>query len=344
MACVTDRPLITILTPCFNEEQNVRELYEAVREVFAGLPGYRYHHLFIDNASSDRTVAILREIARRDPNVRVIVNTRNFGQVRSPFHALLQADGDAVIGIVCDFQDPPGMIADFLEKWREGYKIVLGVKAGSAEPGLLYALRSAYYRTLARMSNVELVINATGFGLLDRQVIEDLRQIDDPYPYFRGLIAELGYPSAKVPYHQPRRERGITKNNFFTLYDLAMLGLTTHSKAPLRLAAMAGFAMSLVSLLTAIAYLVYKLLYWDRFVAGAAPILIGVFFFSSVQLFFIGILGEYIGAIHTHVARRPLVIEAERINFEKGPSTAQGRAPIEPREARIAHVERSSST
>jgi glycosyltransferase involved in cell wall biosynthesis len=310
---------ITILTPCFNEEENVRPLYDAVKAVFAGLPQYTYEHLFIDNASKDRTVAILREIAGTDRNVKVIVNARNFGHIRSPYHALLQTTGDAVIGIVADFQDPPEMIPQFLEKWEQGFKVVMSVKDGAEESPLFYAVRSAYYNLIARLSEVELVRNFTGFGLYDRQVLEVLRQIDDPYPYFRGLIADIGFESAKLYYKQPRRRRGFTKNNFYSLYDTAMLGITNHTKVPLRLATFSGFLMSGVSLLVAFGYLVAKLVFWDWLTAGVAPILISLFFFSSVQLFFIGILGEYIGAIFTQVQKRPLVIEKERINFGPAP-------------------------
>jgi polyisoprenyl-phosphate glycosyltransferase len=313
------RKHVTILTPCFNEEDNVRPLYEAVKRVFAGLPQYTYEHLFIDNASKDRTVPILKEIAAADPNVKIIVNARNFGQVRSPYHALLQATGDAVIGIVADFQDPPEMIAQFLAKWEEGYKIVLGVKAESEETRVFFLLRSFYYWLVAKLSDVELTQQATGFGLYDRQVVEVLRRIDDPYPYFRGLIADIGFESFKIPYKQPARKRGLTKNNFYSLYDMAMLGITNHSKVPLRVATMAGFLMSAVSLVLAVGYLVAKLIFWNWFTVGVAPILIGLFFFSSVQLFFIGIIGEYVGAIHTQVQKRPLVIERERINFGPPP-------------------------
>jgi glycosyltransferase involved in cell wall biosynthesis len=307
---------ITILTPCYNEEENVRPLYEAVKRIFAGLPQYTYDHLFIDNASRDHTVDILRKIAGDDPNVRVIVNARNFGHIRSPYHALLQTTGDAVIGMAADFQDPPEMIPQFLEKWEEGYKLVLGVKESAEESRLMYALRSCYYRLVARLSAVELTRNSTGFGLYDHRVVEILRQIDDPYPYFRGLIADIGFESYKIPYKQPNRRGGITKNNWYSLYDLGMLGITNHSKVPLRLATMAGFSMGVLSLFLAFGYLVAKLIFWNWFEAGIAPILMSLFFFSSVQLFFIGIIGEYIGAIHTQVQKRPLVIEKERINFD----------------------------
>ena len=315
-ALTRTRKHVSVVTPCYNEEGNVRALYEAVKQVFAGLGHYTYEHIFIDNASKDATLAILKDIAREDRNVKVIANARNFGHIRSPYHGLLQATGDAVILLVADFQDPPALIADFLAKWTEGYKIVLGVKVEADESRLMYAVRSCYYGLVSRLADVELTRQFTGFGLYDRRIIEILRQIDDPYPYFRGLIADIGFESYKVPYRQPRRRRGITKNNFYTLYDLAMLGITNHSKVPLRLATMSGFLMSGLSLLAAFAYLVAKLVFWDWLTVGVAPILISLFFFSSVQLFFIGILGEYLGAIHTQVQKRPLVIEQERINFD----------------------------
>ncbi len=308
---------ISIVTPCYNEEGNVRELYAAVKNGFARLGKYWYEHIFIDNASTDNTVAVLKEIAGKDPNVKVIVNTRNFGHIRSPVHALFQTSGDAVFHLAADFQDPPGLISDFLRKWEEGYPIVLGVKAASDESPLFFLLRKTYYQVLSRLATVELVNNATGFGLYDRKVIDSLRKIDDPYPYFRGLIADLGYESFKITYHQPQRRRGLTKNNFYTLYDIGMLGLTNHSKVPLRLAAMLGFGSAFVSALIGLGYLVMKLLYWNRFEAGMAPMVIGLFFFASVQLLFTGIIGEYIGAIYTQVQKRPLVVEKERINFDR---------------------------
>jgi len=319
---------ISVVTPCFNEEANVRALCAAVKGVFAQLGKYTYEHIFIDNASTDGTVAILKEIARTDKNVKIIVNARNFGHIRSPFHAIFQASGDAVIGLVADFQDPPAMIADFLRKWEEGYKIVLAVRTEGEESTVMYALRSLYYKLAARLSDVELLEHVTGFGLYDRRVIDILRQIDDPYPYFRGLLADIGFKSFKIPYKQNKRKHGLTKNNFYTLYDLAMLGITNHSKVPLRVATMAGLLMSGLSLLVAFGYLVAKLVFWDWLTVGTAPILISLFFFSSVQLFFLGMLGEYIGAIHTQVKKRPLVIESERVNFDPAPVPgAETKAP-----------------
>jgi glycosyltransferase involved in cell wall biosynthesis len=321
------RKHITVVTPCYNEVENVRELYEAVKQVFAGLPQYTYDHIYIDNASKDGTADVLRELAAEDPNVRVIINARNFGHVRSPYHGLLQGEGDAVITMAADFQDPPSLIPDFLRRWEEGYKIVVGVKVAAEESGLMFALRSIYYGLAAKLADVQLMQHVTGFGLYDRRVVEILKRIDDPYPYARGLIADIGLDCCQVPYRQPQRRRGITKNNFYSLYDVAMLGITNHSKIPLRVATMAGFVMSAGALCMAFAYLVAKLLVWNWLNAGVAPMLISLFFFSSVQLFFIGILGEYLGAIHTQVQKRPLVIEKERINFGPRECTSPFLAP-----------------
>ncbi|MGP8153526.1 MAG: glycosyltransferase family 2 protein [Smithella sp.] len=307
---------ISIVTGCYNEEENVQELYERVKKVMSSLNNYRYEHIFIDNASKDRTVDILRRIAKHDRNVKVIINTRNFGHIRSPYHAILQAKGDAVIGIVADLQDPPEMIPQFIKKWEEGYKLVIGVKAASDESPIFFAIRKLYYKIIGTLSEIDIIKNFTGFGLYDQKVIEILRHIDDPYPYFRGLICEIGYERAIILYNQPVRKRGFTKNNFYTLYDLAMLGITNHSKVPLRLATMTGFVLAILSLLGALGYFIYKLIFWKSFSVGMAPLVIGLFFFSSVQLFFIGIIGEYIGSIQTQVLKRPLVIEKERINFD----------------------------
>ncbi len=307
--------LLSIITPCFNEEDNVRPLYEKVKDVMSAPPGYDYEHIFIDNDSSDGTVEELRKIAAQDKRIRVIVNARNFGHIRSPYHAVLQARGDAIITMASDFQDPPDLIREFIKKWEEGYKIVLAVKNNSQESAVMFAVRSLYYKTLSRLSETELVNNFTGFGLYDKEVIDIIRGIDDPYPYFRGLIAEIGFEPAKIEFVQPTRKRGITKNNFYTLYDLAMLGLTSHSKVPLRLATMMGFLSAGVSFLVGLFYLFYKLLYWNSFNVGLGPVVIGLFFVASIQLFFLGIVGEYVGSIHTQVKKRPLVIEKERINF-----------------------------
>lgn len=305
---------ITVVTPCFNEEENVEAVYSETRRIFSTIPEVTYDHLFIDNASTDTTVSKLRSIAAADPNVSVIVNARNFGHIRSPMYGLLQAKGDAVILLVADLQDPPELMREFVKNWLAGAPIVIGVKPEAKESALFFALRRMYYRLVTRIANVKLIQNFTGFGLYDRKVIEILRQIDDPYPYFRGLVCEIGFDVIQLPYVQPRRKRGISKNNFYTLYDIAMLGITSHSKVPLRLATIAGFFLSGVSLCVSFIYLVLKLLYWNSFSMGSAPMLIGLFFFSSVQLFFIGLLGEYVGAILTYAQKRPLVVERERIN------------------------------
>jgi glycosyltransferase involved in cell wall biosynthesis len=307
--------LISVVSGCYNEEENVRECYEQVKRVFAEVGTYRYEHIFIDNASKDKTVAILREIAARDKNVKVIVNARNFGHIRSPHHAMIQARGDAVISLVSDLQDPPELIKEFLKKWEEGFRVVIAVKADSEESPVFFAIRKLYYELVSRLAEIDLTKNFTGFGLYDRRFIDILAEIDDPYPYFRGLVSEIGFPLAKIPYHQPVRKRGITSNNFYRLYDMAMLGITNHSKVPLRLATMIGFLVSFLSLCIAFGYFVMKLLYWNSFQLGLAPLEIGLFFFGSVQLFFIGILGEYIGSIYTQVQKRPHVVELERINF-----------------------------
>lgn len=307
---------ISIVTPCFNEEKNVEELYRGVKEIFRQLPDYHYEHIFIDNCSTDQTVALLKEIAAQDPQVKIIINARNFGHIRSPFYGLLQATGDAVILMAADFQDPLELIPRFIEKWESGFPIVIGTKVQSHESAIMFAIRKFYYHLVARIANVRLIKNFTGFGLYDQSIIKILRQIDDPYPYFRGLISDIGFEIAEIPFVQPVRKRGITKNNFYTLYDIAMLGITSHSKVPIRLATMAGFALSAVSFFMALLFFVLKLLFWNSFSLGMAPILIGLFFFSSIQLFFIGLLGEYITSIHTLVQKRPLVIEKGRVNFE----------------------------
>ena len=309
------RKTITVVAGCYNEQDNVEELYSRVKAVFDELGRYEFEMIFIDNASRDNTVAILRKLAESDKRVKVIVNARNFGAIRSGYYALTQAGGNAVVAMASDLQDPPDLIKDFVAQWEKGYKVVLAIKTATNESQLFHFVRSAYYKMVKYLADTELNDHSTGFGLYDRQVIGILRKLDDPYPYFRGLISEIGFESAKVPFTQPQRKRGITKNNFYTLYDLAMLGLTSHSKIPLRVATMLGFAMSLLSLLVAVLYTAYKLLFWQNFPVGIAPVVIGLFLFSSVQLFFVGILGEYIGAIHTQVLHRPLVVEKERINF-----------------------------
>jgi polyisoprenyl-phosphate glycosyltransferase len=308
---------ISIVSGCFNEEENVRELWQRIGRVMADqLPNYTYELIIIDNCSTDRTPEILREICREDKRVKVIFNNRNFGHIRSGYHAIQQATGEAIVCMASDLEDPPEMIPDFVRKWEEGWKIVLAQKTSSAEFFVMYLVRKTYYYLINRLSEVPLVKNVTGFGIYDHRVIDDIKRIGDPYPYLRGLICDLGYSQYLIPFHKPVRKRGFTKNNFYTLYDLGMLGITNHSKVPLRLAVFMGCGVGAVSFLVALGYLIYKLLYWDRFQAGAAPIVLGIFFLGAVQLLFIGILGEYIGSIYTQVLRRPPVIERERINFD----------------------------
>jgi glycosyltransferase involved in cell wall biosynthesis len=315
-----------VVTPCFNEEGNVREVYERVRNLMLNLGKYRYEHIFIDNASRDDTFPVLRDIAAADSNVKVIRNARNFGHVRSPMHALLQAQGDAIVVLMSDLQDPPEVLAELLEQWERGIPIVIAVKHQSRESAPMFLVRKLFYRLVNRLSDdIETYENFTGFGLYDRQVIDLVRQFGDPYPYFRGMIAEIGLPHTEVLYEQQRRKSGKSKNNFYTLYDLAMLGITKLSKVPLRMVTFSGFAGSLLSLLGGTAYFAYKLCFWGNFTVGIAPIAIGMFFLGSLQLLFMGIIGEYIGNIHTQVHNRPLVIERERLNFQYQPGSPLSR-------------------
>lgn len=310
------RKLITILTPCYNEVQNVRELHRRVLALAAQLPNYSFEHLFVDNASTDGTVEELRAMAAEDPGVKVILNARNVGADRSGMNGLLQAQGDAVGSLAADLQDPPELFIEMIRKWEEGFPIVAAIKESADESGLMFAIRTAYYRLVARLTNVKVLEHFTGFGLYDRSVIELLRaNFRDPYPYFRGMIAEIGLPISKIVYEKKRRERGITKNNFYTLYDLAMLGITNLSKVPLRLVIFAGFISAALSFALGMFYLIYKLIFWSSFTVGIAPVVLGLFFLGSVQLIALGIIGEYVGSIHTQVLNRPLVTEKERINF-----------------------------
>ena len=308
---------VTVLTACYNEQDNIRKVHQHVAAAMLLRPEYDYDHLFIDNSSTDGTVAVLRELAAVDEHVKVIVNTRNFGPLRSPYYGLLQARGDAVIPCVADLQDPPELIPTFLDRWAEGFRIVVAIKTGSDESRVMSRVRGLYYWLIGRLSDsdVELISNFTGFGLYDRCVIEHLRETGEEAPYFRGLICDFGYERAVVEYVQPARANGRSKNSFYSLYDTAMLGITSHSKVPLRIATIAGFTLSVVSLFVAVAYLVLKLAFWNDFGLGLAPLLIGIYSFGAVQLFFIGVLGEYVGSIHTQVHHRPLVIERERVNF-----------------------------
>jgi glycosyltransferase involved in cell wall biosynthesis len=306
---------ISIVSGCFNEAGNVEELVARVAKVMEALPDYDYEQIIIDNASTDGTQEILRRLASAHPRLKVILNARNFGHIRSPYHGLMQASGDAAVALASDLQNPPELIPEMIKKWEAGAKAVVAIKDSSDESPVFFAIRRFYYLLVEGLAEIKTVKNFTGFGLYDRAIIDYCRTVADPYPYFRGQISEIGLPIVEISYHQVARKRGITKNNFFTLYDLAMLGITNHSKVPLRLAAMLGFGMAIMSLLVALVYLIYKLVFWYSLPVGTAPLVIGLFFFASVQLFFIGILGEYIGAIHTQVLKRPLVVEKERINF-----------------------------
>lgn len=308
---------ISIMTACYNEEENVVQLTDAVRKIMSEeLPQYDYEHVFIDNCSEDTTLSLLREICAKDSHVKVIENARNFGHIRSPFHGLLQTTGDCTISMAADFQEPPALIQTFVKKWEEGFKVVCAVKTTSKESRAMFGIRKFYYNLVKKMSEVDSIDNFTGFGLYDRQVIEALKLMEDPYPYFRGLICEIGFRRALVEFDQPKRERGKTNNNFYTLFDMAMLGITANSKVPLRLATIVGFIFSLLSLGVAVLYFILKLIFWNSMSMGMAPIVIGMFFFFSVQLFFTGLLGEYIAQILTKVTNRPRVIEDERINFD----------------------------
>jgi len=309
-------PLISIVTGCFNEEANLDELYLRLCKIFNDLGSlYSFELIIIDNNSTDSSAQILRRLASHDLRVKVIFNNRNFGHIRSGYHAFLQSKGDAVVLMASDLQDPPELIPKLIERWAAGFKVVLAQKNQSEESVLFFSIRAAYYRLLKRFSEVELVEHATGFGLYDSAVRRDIAAINDPYPFFRGLVCDLGYPRDVVQFVQPTRKRGISTNNFYTLWDIGMLGLVSHSKVPLRLAIFFGMCVALLSIGAAIGYAVYKLLFWDSFQVGTAPLVIGMFFLGAVQLVFIGVVGEYIGAIYTQVLRRPPVVERERINF-----------------------------
>jgi glycosyltransferase involved in cell wall biosynthesis len=306
---------ISFVTPCYNEEENVEAVYNKVKSIMNDYLGYEYEHIFIDNDSTDRTISILKKLALLDKNLKIIINIRNFGHIRSPYYGILQASGDAIISLVSDLQDPPELIVDFLNHWENGYKIVVGIKDKSDESKFMFFVRGVFYNFIDKISDNKQIKNFTGFGLYDKSFIDVLRQINEPYPYFRGLVSELGFSIKKINYTQPTRFKGKTKNNFYTLYDMAMLGFVSHSKVPLRLSSFLGFSVSILCFLLALIYFIYKLLFWNNFQLGLGPMVIGLFFFGGVQLFFLGIIGEYISVIFTHAKNRPLIIEKERINF-----------------------------
>ena len=306
---------ITVVTPTFNEEENVLRAYEEIKAIFKLHENYKYKHLFIDNNSTDKTQTIIKELANKDKNILAIFNRQNYGQNRSPFYAITQCTSDAVIYIDCDLQDPPKKIHEFIKSWEQGEKLVIGVKKSSKENKLIYKMREAYYNFLNSISTQKLQANFCGFGLFDKEVVNFLKTINDPDPYLRGLVIESGFEPSIVYYDQDIRKKGKTKNNFFSLYDVAMLGITSYSKLPLRMMILVGFIFGFFSFIFGISYFIYKLIFWDSFEAGVAPIIILISFFFSLLLFFIGILAEYIFVIHQKLFSRKIVIEKERINF-----------------------------
>ena len=309
---------ISVLIPCYNEEENVEPIARAVTEILEKeLPQYDYELVFIDNDSQDDTRMILRRLCGENPRIKAILNARNFGQFNSPYHGLLQVTGDCVIAMVADFQDPVELIPQYVKAWEEGYKIVIGIKTSSKENPIMYWLRSCYYKMIRKLSDVEQIEHFTGSGLYDRDFIEVLRRLDDPTPFLRGIVAELGFRRKESPYEQPKRRAGKTHNNFYRLYDAAMLSVTSYTKAGLRLATFVGGISCGMSLAVAFVYLVMKLIWWDRFPAGMTPMLLGMLFLGSVQIFFIGMVGEYVLSINQRIMKRPLVIEEERLNFTK---------------------------
>ncbi len=310
------KELISITSPCFNEEENIEELYSRVVSIMETLPEYDFEYVFIDNASTDNTIEVLRELASKDRRVKVIINTRNFGHIRSPYWGIINTKGAATIYLASDLQDPPELIPEFLKQWKVGYKIVLAVKPVAFTNPLMHYLRRTYYRLLDKISEVSITQDATGFGLYDKVVLDHIRAINDPYPFLRGLICELGYKIKTITFNQPRRLRGVSKNNFYSLFDIALLGIVSHSMVPIRIASMLGFLIALLSILSACILLVAKLLFWESIPVGYAPIGIGILIIFGVLLFFIGMVGEYVGVIHNQIQRHPIVVEKERINFE----------------------------
>ena len=309
---------INVVIPCYNEEENIEPMIVAVKNEFEKLDRYDYNIIFIDNYSEDKTREILEKICKTDNKIKAIFNTRNFGPLNSTYYGIMQSDADATVLMAADFQEPPEMISKFIAEWENGYKIVIGIKSKSKESKIKYCLRSLYYKIIKKMSNdVALIEQFTGFGLYDKVFIKELRKLDDSTPFFRGIVAELGFKRKEIEYVQEKRKNGKTKHGLFLLYDLAMLSFTSYTKFGLRFATFLGIITSMISFLIGFIYLILKLVYWDRFIAGTAPVLIGTFFLGSLQLFFIGFLGEYIMAINERVKHRPLVIEEKRLNFEK---------------------------
>ncbi len=307
---------ISIVTPTFNEEQNIEKLCKEISSEMGKLK-YDYEHIIIDNSSVDNTIPIIKKIAERDKKVKIIINARNFGHIRSPIYGLMQADGDACILMNSDFQDPVELIPKYIEEWEKGNRIVLGQKTTSDENFLMNSIKNLFYKFINKISEAPLMRNTTGSGLFTKDIIDQIRKIDDPYPYFRGLLSEISSEIKLVQFHQPKRVGGKTKNNLYTLYDIGVLGIIKHSKLPLRLMTFIGFFTSIISIIIAITFLFYKLLFWNSFEVGIAPLVIGLFAAASVQIFLLGFIGEYVMTILTHTRKLPLVVEKERINFNK---------------------------
>jgi glycosyltransferase involved in cell wall biosynthesis len=307
---------ISVVTPTYNEEQNIITLYGRIKDTISKLDNYIFEIIIIDNASSDNTRTLLRELAKKDKSVKLIFNTRNFGHIRSPYWGLMQAHGDAVIYLASDLQDPPEYINRFIDEWEKGWKVVLGTKEKSKTNQITHKLRKLYYLLLDKITDIEIIRDSTGFGLYDKIVINQIRAINDPYPFLRGLISELGYPVKRLQFEQPRREFGVTKNNIYTLYDIALLGIVSHSNIPLRISSFIGYTISILSFILGVAYLVLKINDWYAFPRGVAPIIILMFLFFGLLFIFLGLIGEYISVIYAHIRNRPVVVESERVNFE----------------------------
>ena len=307
---------VSVMIPCYNEEENIEAITDAVAKQMEQLPRYDYEILCIDNCSTDQTRPLLRKICARNPKIKAIFNVKNFGQFNSPYYGLCQTTGDCAISICADFQDPVEMIPEFLKYWEEGYQIVCGIKTSSRESPVMYRLRTMYYKIIKKFSAVDQIEHFTGFGLYDRSFLDVLRKLEDPTPFIRGIVAELGGKRKEIPYEQPQRRAGKTHNNWYTLYDAAMLSVTSYTKAGMRFAVFGGMALAFLNLIVGLVYLIMKLVYWDRFHAGQAPLIIIVSLLGSILLAFMGFLGEYISAINMRMMKRPLVVEEERINFE----------------------------
>ena len=336
MRGVMDKKLISVVVPTYNEQENVVPLTDTLVKIFTEeLPEYNYEIIFIDNHSKDNTKTLIRRICSENPNVKAIFNARNFGQMRSPVYGFKQAYGDCVVRLNADFQDPPSLIPTFVREWEKGHKIVIGIKEKTEEGFFMAFVRRQYYKFLRKITDIGHIENFTGFGLFDKAFVDVVRNIHDPMPYFRGMVAEFGFEYKTILYQRPNRRAGKSKNHFYTLYDLAMIGITSYSKVMLRLASFLGFIIGGLSFLVALVYFIMKLVHWDWFRSGIAPLVIGVFFLGGVQLFFIGLLGEYVLAINSRVLDRPLVVEEERLNFnvrpepEPDPAPAGSEQPVE---------------